>query len=269
MFSWFARLSTRRFILCCSALILSVIALISVYRLYELSRVEQAVAQEIALHDQAITLLTLRYHTTQIQQFLTDAALTGDTNAISEATTHQQAATRLQAELDALHLEQLANLMQQQVAVGQQIVSAYGQGDKQSGEQLMKTPQSGFDALSAQINQLIEQALQRQTEQMESAQQEAETLQSRVHSIEWVSSLLLLMVVLGVLCLISVKVNKPLRSLQAKLQDLTAGDKNLSFRLPVNGQDEFAHIASSFNQFLTDIDHILGTVQQVSQRSSQ
>ena len=269
MFSWLARLSTRRFILCCSALILLAIALISVYRLYELNRVEQAVAEEIALHDQAISLLTLRYHTTQIQQFLTDAALTGDTDAISEARTHQQAATNQQAELRALQLDQLTSLIQQQVVVGQQMVTTYVQGDKHGGEQLMKAPQTGFDALSAQINQLIEQALQQKTEQMESAQQEAEALQKRVHRIEWLTSLLLLILVLGVLSLIALKVNKPLRSLQAKLQNLTAGDKNLSFRLPVNGQDEFAHIAGSFNRFLTDIDHILGTVQQVSQRSSQ
>lgn len=89
--SWLSRVSTRRFILFSSGLILLLILSVSCYRLYVLSQFDQAVTAEIALHDRSITLQTLRYHSAQIQQFLTNASLTADSSAITEANEHSQA----------------------------------------------------------------------------------------------------------------------------------------------------------------------------------
>ena len=91
MFSWLSQLSTRRFILCASLVILATVAIISGYRFYALAQLQRAVGTEIQLHDDAITLQELRYHTVQLQQFLTDASLTGDSGAIAEAKAHQLA----------------------------------------------------------------------------------------------------------------------------------------------------------------------------------
>ena len=267
--SWLSRVSTRRFILFSSGLILLMILSVNFYRLYVLSSFDKAVAEEIALHDRAISMQSLRYHSAQIQQFLTDASLTADSSAATEADEHRQAISSLLTELNEQSLASLPSLIEQQVSVGKQMVAAYGRGDKTAGDQLMKAPQSGFDALSATINQQIAQALEQQTSRMEASQQLAESLQQSVRTIEWATALLLLLIVQGTLVLITLKVNRPLRQLQQQLDNLTSGNKDLSFRLPVQGKDEFAHIASHFNQFLTDIDHILGTVQQVSDRSGQ
>jgi len=76
--SWLSRVSTRRFILFSSGLILLMILSVNFYRLYVLSSFDKAVAEEIALHDRAISMQSLRYHSAQIQQFLTDASLTAD-----------------------------------------------------------------------------------------------------------------------------------------------------------------------------------------------
>ncbi len=269
MLSWLSTFSTRRFILHSSTLILLAIVLTTGYRLFALEQLERVVAEEMKLHDDAITLQNLRYHTTQIQQYLTDASLTGDADAISEAKQHQASTLSLLDELSKLDLGALTELLKQQVSVGQQMVSAYNQGDKREGDRLMKASGIGFDAISDEINTKVERALSLQTDRMEASQAIAEAGQLHIRRVEWVSSFFLILLALGTLNLIRLKVNRPLARLISQLQDLTAGDKNLSFRLPVVGRDEFASVARRFNQFLTDLDHILCTVQQVSSRSGQ
>ena len=104
MLSWLSTFSTRRFILHSSTLILLAIVLTTGYRLFALEQLERVVAEEMKLHDDAITLQNLRYHTTQIQQYLTDASLTGDADAISEAKQHQASTLPLLDELSKLDL---------------------------------------------------------------------------------------------------------------------------------------------------------------------
>ena len=269
MFSWLSQLSTRRFILCASLVILATVAIISGYRFYALAQLQRAVGTEIQLHDDAITLQELRYHTVQLQQFLTDASLTGDSGAIAEAKAHQLATAPLLQTLSKLELGSLTTLMAQQVTVGEKMVAAYSSGDKTAGDRLMKSPQTGFDALSSAINEQVELALTQQSERMEASQRLAEQSQETIERVEWGSALLLLLLVLSALFLIHLKVNRPLNQLLLQLRDLTTGEKNLGFRLPEVGRDEFTQVASTFNRFLSDLDHILGTVQRVSHRSSQ
>ncbi|MGL4206136.1 MAG: bacteriohemerythrin [Aeromonadaceae bacterium] len=269
MLSWLSLLSTRRFILCSSLVILAAITIISGYRLYALTQLDRAVTTEIQLHDDAITLQELRYHTVQIQQYLTDASLTGDKDAIDDAKAHQLATKPLLQTLSRLELGSLTTLMAQQVDVGEKMVAAYSSGDKAAGDRLMKHSQTGFDALSSAINEQVEQALTQQSGRMEASQQLAEEHQKSIQRGELGSALLLLLLVLTALFLIHIKINRPLTQLLVQLRDLTTGEKNLGFRLPEVGRDEFTLVASTFNRFLSDLDHILGTVQQVSHRSSQ
>jgi hemerythrin-like metal-binding protein len=266
MMSWLSLISTRRFILLASGVMLLAIIFISGYRFYIFNRYEMSVSTEISLHDDAINMQDLRYHTTQIQQFLTDASLTGDNQAINEAKAHQRAIEPLINTLVAtVDLSALTPLIQQQFNVGLQMVAAYSRGDKVAGNELMKGEQSGFDALSDAINSKVDAALALQEETMDAAQKAAMADKVKVSQIEIISNVALVLLLISTLILIYIKVNRPIRSLLNKLQDLTSGEKDLRFRLPVQGKDEFTDIARIFNQFLSDLDHIISTVQHVSQ----
>lgn len=131
----------------------------------------------------------------------------------------------------------------------------------------MKKPDGGFDAVSANIQTTIDTALKIQDGKMEAQEAEAEAGMDLVNTIQLLSSILLLLVSIGSLFLIYVKVNRPLHQLMSKLHDLTSGAKDLRFRLPVKGSDEFAKISRDFNTFLDELDHIVSTVQNVSVRT--
>ena len=76
--------------------------------------------------------------------------------------------------------------------------------------------------------------------------------------------LLLLMGLLAVL--MSNSILSPLARIRANLDDMAAGDGNLTHRLPVTGQDELAELATSFNRF---VDKIHGLVRQVADTTTQ
>lgn len=74
-----------------------------------------------------ITLQELRYHTTQVQQFLTDAAVSGEQDSVTEAEQHAQAARQLLGTLPQLQ-SALTPLLTRQLEVGKQMVDAYLKG---------------------------------------------------------------------------------------------------------------------------------------------
>nr|WP_321239773.1 bacteriohemerythrin [uncultured Tolumonas sp.] len=266
MDSWLHNISTRRLIQIVSLFIFIFITSLSGYGYYKYQQNEDSVKLTISYHNQTIKLQELRYHSAQVQQFLTDASLTGDAESIQEAKSHQDAMTALLPTLPDIDLSDIKTLLVSQLDVGQKMVQAYA-NDKSEGDRLMKKPDTGFDAVSSRIQTSIDAALKIQNEKMETQELSSSVSMARENTIQLFSSALLLVISLVSFGLVSIKVNRPLLQLKTKLHDLTTGKKDLRFRLPVNGSDEFSTIASDFNQFLNELDHIVSTVQNVSVRT--
>lgn len=266
MDSWLNNISTRRLIQIVSLFIFIFMISLSGYGYYKYQQNEDSVKLTISYHNQTIKLQELRYHSAQVQQFLTDASLTGDAESIQEAKSHQDAMTALLPTLPDIDLSDIKTLLVSQLDVGQKMVQAYA-NDKSEGDRLMKKPDTGFDAVSSRIQTSIDAALKIQNEKMETQELSSSVSMARENTIQLFSSALLLVISLVSFGLVSIKVNRPLLQLKTKLHDLTTGKKDLRFRLPVNGSDEFSTIASDFNQFLNELDHIVSTVQNVSVRT--
>lgn len=266
MDSWLHNISTRRLIQIVSLFIFIFMIALSGYGYYKYQQNEDSVKLTISYHNQTIKLQELRYHSAQVQQFLTDASLTGDAGSIQEAKSHQDAMTALLPTLPDIDLSDIKTLLVSQLDVGQKMVQAYA-NDKSEGDRLMKKPDTGFDAVSSRIQTSIDAALKIQNEKMETQELSSSVSMARENTIQLFSSALLLVISLVSFGLVSIKVNRPLLLLKTKLHDLTTGKKDLRFRLPVNGSDEFSTIASDFNQFLNELDHIVSTVQNVSVRT--
>ncbi|MFY1017919.1 methyl-accepting chemotaxis protein [Ectopseudomonas khazarica] len=76
-----------------------------------------------------------------------------------------------------------------------------------------------------------------------------------------------LLLVLALLSLpLAASITKPVQLIKSKLDDMAAGEGDLTQRLPVTSQDELGELASSFNAFVAKI-HAL--VQQVSVTTDQ
>ncbi|MCU1717025.1 methyl-accepting chemotaxis protein [Pseudomonas sp. 5P_3.1_Bac2] len=69
---------------------------------------------------------------------------------------------------------------------------------------------------------------------------------------------LLIFAVVGLL--LSRAVLRPLQQIKDNLDDIAAGDGDLTRRLPVTGKDELAEVAQSFNRFVEKIHHLVGQV---------
>lgn len=263
MLTWLNQISIRRFILCASAIIMVTIAAGSIWRARltsELALLPQALIQ---LSHTATSLQELRYHTTQIQQFLTDASLTGDDAAIREAESHAREAKALLPQLGSGQ-QGLAARIDQQLQVGQAMVTAYKEQGVAAGNQLMKEENSGFDALSAQIAGEVARQLEQQVSRLQEFEQLTLERKNALQQQDTLIAVGYLLIVIIVLLLLLRKVMTPLSHLMTEMADLARGSRNLSFRLPEKGRDEFTTLATTFNHFLTDIDHIIGTIQAVS-----
>lgn len=266
MLSWLNNISIRRFVLVASLIIVVSLIMGNLWRAKLTKDLAQLPEKLSVLSHTEEALQELRYHTTQIQQFMTDASLTGDEDAIKQAREHAQSAKQLLPQLTEEHLD-LVTLLDKQIAIGEQMVSAYRLPDVDKGNQLMKQPDSGFDALSAQIAQQVQNALQEHGAQLKQFELDSQEQSARLLSQDRILSVSYLIIVMLALYLLLQKVMQPMNQLMSELVNLARGDKNLAYRLPAKGRDEFTTLAVTFNHFLTDIDHIVGTVQAVSARS--
>ncbi|NLR75380.1 methyl-accepting chemotaxis protein [Leeia aquatica] len=89
----------------------------------------------------------------------------------------------------------------------------------------------------------------------------------------FISSLVLAALVLLSTILLSLLLGKlisqPLRRLRAAMTDLGSGVGDLTVRLPENRGDELGDIARHFNQFVSQLQHMLRSVQEESVRMEQ
>lgn len=266
--NWLARYTLRAFTLWCAALIVLTLVVTSMLD-QRLSHEIGATYEESAhLNETQNLLQDLRYHTTQIQQFLTDASLTGDEESLTAARHHSDAA---QALLPGLAEEQLDlhQLLQQQIDVGQQMVSAYQQQGAEAGNHIMKVEGQGFDDISAAIAEQIGKAMQDHGQELTRDRMLTHTLQAKLEFQMLELRLLTGLLVLSILAILLLKVLIPLKRLDRDFEKLAHGSKDLTFRLPVIGQDEFSRLSVTFNRFISNVDHIIGTVQGVAEHNNR
>lgn len=109
-----------------------------------------------------IKLEQLQTHITQVQQFLTDASLTHDKEAIEEATTHFNAGKTISNELKN-GLPEIENKISAFQAdfnsfyeVGSLMTETYITKGKVAGDLIMKDPKNGFDYLSDELQKKVD-----------------------------------------------------------------------------------------------------------------
>ncbi|MBL0612706.1 bacteriohemerythrin [Aeromonas jandaei] len=266
MSSLLRNISIRRLLLGASLIILLTMILSNIWRSTLTSQLGLLPGEVIKITNVQIALQELRYHTTQVQQFLTDAAVSGEQDSIGEAEQHAQAARQLLDTLPRLQ-SALTPLLTRQLDVGKRMVDAYLKEGREAGNRLMKEPDQGFDALTDSISSAVEQALEQQRQQLQQQERAIENQNQTLQSQDMILLVVSLAVIMLMLLLIHLKTVQPLQQLMAQLVELANRSHNLTFRLRIQGQDEFAYLAKVFNRFLDNIDSLIGSVQQVSHKT--
>jgi len=224
-------------------------------------------------------ILDIRYHTVQIQQFLTDVAATGDNGGYDEAKKNLDASfTRLDA-LGKLLPESRAGLdkLRAEIVdahqVGVRMAEAYATQGREAGNAIMKAKDTGFDDRSAVLaKDLTRMVGDLQQQQKISSQQRGELQQRARNAIFGLTVCALVVVVLSMLA-IYYKAIPPLRQLSYSLRDLNSGEGDLTRRLPQHADDEVGAIVKEFNTFLgglqSMVGEVVGAINQLSTSSTQ
>ncbi|MFQ2242576.1 bacteriohemerythrin [Aeromonas dhakensis] len=258
--------SIRHLLLSASLIILLTMALGGLWRSSLTARLGELPNQLILSANEQITLQELRYHTTQVQQFLTDAAVSGEMDSIGEAEQHAQAARQLLERLPQLQAP-LTPLLTRQLEIGKRMVDIYLKEGREAGNQLMKQPNEGFDALTDNIASQVAAVLEQQQQGFKQREQDIRAQSQTLQRQDMLQLAVSLTVILLMLLLIYRKTVGPLQHLMGQLVELANHSHNLTFRLHSQGKDEFAYLAEVFNRFLGNIDNLIGTVQLVSRKT--
>ncbi|CAK0778725.1 methyl-accepting chemotaxis protein [Gammaproteobacteria bacterium] len=200
----------------------------------------------------------IRYHTVQVQQFLTDAALTHESDGITEARNHARAAQTLFDQLGTIepteqtHLQAAANDLKAMLQIGEEMVDAYLKNGMEAGNILMKRPNTGFDDRSLQVQRGVERLVQNLEGKLKQQGNDVfsggQALVTRSAEIQILVSTVILMGSLLALFLIRNQVKKLIESLDEAFSALSRGD--LTFHMDATANGEIGQISRIFNNFI-------------------
>nr|WP_319527231.1 methyl-accepting chemotaxis protein [Pseudomonas laurentiana] len=157
-----------------------------------------------------------------------------------------------------------AAVEQQLQALDQRFAALIASGDQLVGESLMGAAADSTKALRARLETAQASAAGMQANTAQSVQEAAATLR-------WNIGLGLALVGFGVLLVVAVvlghRVVNKLRLLIAALNDLAAGEGDLTKRVPIDSRDEIGDMATAVNRFVDKLQPIVREAGEVAQRT--
>lgn len=234
---------------------------------YLLNTIQSANTQQVKLVSQVIALKNTRFHIIQIQQFLTDAGVTGNPEAFGEAKENMELAIKSLKEYQSIRTDERLDVpgtienIKELNQVGIRMANEYLANGQEAGNKIMLEEETGFDAVSARLAKRMESivgSLENELEQTSTNLFESETLANRILLI--FSGVMLVAGLLAARYIYHVVI-PPLVALKNSLSDLNSGDGDLTKRLPDYNTVEVNEIISLFNQFL---DNLQITVKGIS-----
>lgn len=268
----FKRISLVRLMTAAIVSVLMTLAGMSFYSNALLNRMYEGSVDGKNLYDAMLAGKEARFQTIQVQQFLTDAAASGEESAFDEAA---DAHTGALAALDRLaSLQPLRDGEVRAIAkdvtrlhdLGIKMARAYIDNGRDAGNAIMKRPSDGFDdsaaALAARIEAIIGELTARSGDALINASVAIGFLQRLMNG----ASLALL----GALCVGAVVVVRgvlrPMMRLRDSMLEVAEGDGDLTRRLDAAVISELADVSDGFNRF---VERIRNMIHQVASDSAK
>ncbi len=268
---WLERIPVLTLIKTLGVLIVAMVAATTLAIQLRIQVMETTATEQSANVDLALALQNLRYYTTQVQQFLTDASLTGEADSYREAERYHGLANAVIARIaktSSIRTDQateLTGLIDDQMATGHRMYQAYAAGDRTTGNRLMGT----FDRLSDQIATVVGKWVEHAGNRLTTAAARADTARQAMAYEQHSLSLALLLLVGVALLAIYGKIHRGLHRLHDGLVNLNRGNKDLTRRIHIPGRGILTDIAEEFNRFLATLDNQTTTMRSVSREANQ
>ncbi|PCH97904.1 MAG: hypothetical protein COB83_00325 [Gammaproteobacteria bacterium] len=215
-------------------------------------------------HDADIThqfqLKDARYHIVQIQQFITDASLTGNIEAKEEALTHKQKvisiAHNLKKQLPTFQnqIDSIIDGINALFETGEEMFTVYLQSGTEAGNVIMTRPQTGFDERSLRLAERFERLNREIEKSVSSINKQLQLAENQLQVTNLIGSLVQITIIIAICALVYFRVIPALGRLNKNIMRLADGDKDLSRRITINRQDELGDIAYSVNTFTEGLD---------------
>ncbi|MGN7612924.1 methyl-accepting chemotaxis protein [Magnetococcales bacterium HHB-1] len=221
--------------------------------------------------ESALLALSMKIHVVQVQQWLTDISATraqdGLNDGFDEAEKHYQEFLKDLAKISALPLNRTDVAFQQRMEdlkirfdnyyrVGKVMAQAYIDGGPSAGNKTM----ASFDTQAEALSELLTPFVEHQTVAIHSAldvvAQELSGL--RRHTIVIAAVALIFLLIVGYLITRSITLTT--HALANRTQDLSDGESDLTFRIPIQNQDEMGVVARNVNRFMDKLLTILWQV---------
>ncbi|WP_347986642.1 methyl-accepting chemotaxis protein [Methylomonas sp. AM2-LC] len=220
------------------------------------------------------SLKDTRFHTVQIQQFLTDVGATHDSEGLEEAKKNLEqvlskldAIAKLRPDLES-RTTGLKNQIKNMHDTGVKMAWAYINEGTEAGNAAMKEPNTGLDVTAKRMTQELESLNEQVYNEQLAAKQnlDKETDKDSLLCIG-VASFLALFVITA-LILIYFKIEPPLTELKKSLTSMKQGGADLTRRIPHESNDEIGEIISLFNDLLTLLHSLMRQVSMETEELS-
>ncbi|NMB81961.1 MAG: HAMP domain-containing protein, partial [Ignavibacteria bacterium] len=248
--------------------IVLLLALFGFYTLINQTEFANDVTTFDKLNDETLTSGEVRLHVLNIWQYVTDASLTLEENAIKEADANMKKAIEHLNEWSKLnpekeeHLKEIKSKVEKFYTIGKEMFEGY-KLDPAIGKEKM----TGFDNLgneiSSDINKLVEELANNSTTSME----EMVNMTSETKSVTLIVMILCSVVAFGVTFISIRNITTPLRNLTDAADKFGQGDTNA--KAVVKTKDEFADLANSFNKMVSDINITMDEVKRKSEEAEK
>ncbi|CAK0764771.1 hemerythrin [Gammaproteobacteria bacterium] len=229
----------------------------------------------------ALMVKDIRYHTVQVQQFLTDASLTHELDGISEARHHADDAQTLFRQLaeiepsERMRFQATANDLKEMLQVGEEMVDAYLKHGIEAGNILMKQPTTGFDDRSLHVQGEVERLVQEMEESLKQRGNDVSVGGKNlvVRAAETQISVFAVVLVGGLLALFLVV--RRIKELTGRLDEAFShlSNGNLAFHMDITMNGEMGQIGRTFNgfveQFAETIRKFLHINDQISSSAAE
>ena len=268
----FSNISIKRLMFIVTSIMMVTLIVLLVAANILLNRLAESEERSEFMFNSMLVAKEARFWTVQVQQFLTDAGATGETDPFEEA---KESKVNAQMSLESLgamvpELKGRTDLLQKNVErlhdIGVQMARAYIDQGRDAGNVIMKRPGDGLDDYSSKLADEMEGLVTDLAKMLDAAKEQTTTMVTVTRSLVFWSSMGLVLFTLYVMSLLFKRIVPPLRRLRQSLRDIGEGDGDLTVNLKVEGADEFTDVARSFNIFVTRIQ---GLVKQVAKDSSQ
>ena len=166
----------------------------------------------------------------------------------------------------------LANELERALASVGPALEAYVESARETVEIALADPEQGRAALPAFLERFgdLEERMEAASDLIENYSKataaqsaELESFAQRTMLAIWIAASVIL---LAAAWSVARSITRPVGEMQERLRDIASGDGDLTKRLAVEGRDEMAQLCVLFNQFLDNLNQLLGQVRSAAQQ---